>query len=452
MTWKSKAALPFAFLLGGMIGLLAWPCAIGLAPLALVALPFWGRRHWAAPFLSMLGYHLATTYGLIHGTDDFFPHAGLLLGLGFWSGSSLLFALPYLFYTPLSLWLSTITPKAVAAITTTVLLSAISTILPPLGLVGWTSPWIGALPGGWWAMLLVLLAVGFVGKNKLSIADIPAWILISVLLWGAFFLRDHLWLAGIVAVGFLVFSFALDTFPSATIFTIDVLHEGRLGAVIGCLLFATMLPHTAPKLPAHWTAINAKYGELSGLSYVEASMKLAPQVLHDFRHGSQVVLTPESIAGPWYVGTKAVWKPVLDYTASHHGKVALIGADIPNATGGLIDALVEMHDGKETILPDRIPVPFSMWHPWRPFQSFPMRVFGKPEIGQVGKTRIGYLICYEQLLMWPALGLIGEHMQVLLAPANDWWAEGTDIPAIQRASAKAWGNFLGVPVLFAVNR
>jgi apolipoprotein N-acyltransferase len=66
--------------------------------------------------------------------------------------------------------------------------------------------------------------------------------------------------------------------------------------------------------------------------------------------------------------------------------------------------------------------------------------------------RVGYLICYEQLLVWPALSLFHQHVQVLLAPANDWWAEGTDIPAIQRASAKAWGSFLGVPVLFAVNR
>ncbi|MEY2343215.1 conjugal transfer protein TraB [Acidithiobacillus sp. IBUN Pt1247-S3] len=400
---RKTVDLTAAFTAGAVIGALAWPHLIGLAPLVLVALPFWNRRHWAAPFLSMLGYHLATTYGLIHGTDDFFPTAGVGLGITFWTGSSLVFALPYLLYRPLFRWLSGSAwwRKAGAAMAITVLLSAVSTILPPLGLIGWTSPWIGALPGGWFTVIMTGMAVGWAG----SVADMPAF--------------PALWFAG-----------------------------ATLGLFVG-LLFG--VPRV-PALPAHWTAIDTRYGELTGLSYVEASMQMAPIVLRDFRHGSRVVLTPESIAGPWLPGTRAIWQPVLHYTATHKGKVALIGADIPLRDGGYEDALVQMQDGHETILPDRIPVPFSMWHPWRPRASFPMRVFGKPELATVNGKQAGYLICYEQLLMWPALGFIGHHLQVLLAPANDWWADGTDIPAIQAASARAWGAFFGLPVVRAVNQ
>ncbi|MEY2343174.1 conjugal transfer protein TraB [Acidithiobacillus sp. IBUN Pt1247-S3] len=402
---RKTVDLAAAFTAGAVIGALAWPHLIGLAPLVLIALPFWNRRHWLAPFLSMFGYHLATTYGLIHGTDDFFPHAGLVLGVAFWTGSSLLFALPYLLYRPLFSRLAgrqTGWPRlAGAAMVTTLLLSIVSTVLPPLGLIGWTSPWIGALPGGWVALIMTGMAVGWAG----SVADMPAF--------------PALWFAG-----------------------------ATLGLFVG-LLFGVP---KVPALPAHWTAIDTRYGELTGLSYVEASMQMVPKVLRDFRHGSRVVLTPESIAGPWLPGTRAIWQSVLQYTATHKGKVALIGADIPTTHGGYVDALVQMQDGEETILPDRIPVPFSMWHPWQPRDSFPMHVFGKPETAIVNGVHVGYLICYEQLLIWPALSLMGQHIRVLLAPANDWWADGTDIPASQATSARAWGAFFGVPVLRAVNQ
>jgi len=85
-----------SLLTGTLIGLIAWPHAIWLAPAVFLVLPLF--RTAAAPFLALLGYHLATTYGLIHGTAVFFPHAGLPLGIAFWVFSSLAFALPYWLY------------------------------------------------------------------------------------------------------------------------------------------------------------------------------------------------------------------------------------------------------------------------------------------------------------------------------------------------------------------
>ncbi len=411
-----------SLLFGALIGFLAWPHAVGLAPLVLVALPFWNRRHWVAPFLSMFGYHLATTDGLIHGTVDFFPHAGMVLGIAFWVFSSLAFALPYLLYRKLFAWMTgCFYPpyrdvyrtnwhepwwrQFIGGVAVTIVLSSVSTVLPPLGLIGWTSPWIGAIASGWWAIPLVLLAVGT--------AEIPLYFYPALALSGVL--------------------------------------------VLVALLFTFPHPHNA-SMPKGWVGIDTHFGELSGLSYVEASMKLVSVVLRELRTHS-VVLLPESIAGPWLPGTRAVWRPVLQYTARHPGKVVLVGADIPlrgarplRGAEGLSDALVAMQDGRETVLPDRIPVPFSMWHPWRKQNNFPMRVFGAPEVGTVDGVKVGYLICYEQLLIWPALALFCQHIRVLLAPANDWWAQGTTIPAIQHVSAQAWAYFLGVPVLFAVNR
>jgi hypothetical protein len=392
-------------LLGAIIGFLAWPHAIWLAPVALLLLSVVNRSHWLGPFLLMLGYHLATTWGLIRGTAVFFPHAGTALGLAFWSLSSLAFALPYLAYPYLVLYFR---GGGFGAVVATLVTSSVSTILPPLGIVGWTSPWIGALPFGWVGIVLILWMIFWVNQYRED---------------------DALARLG-VAIGFWVL-FALSVWSG---------------------IFPSTL-RTLPRPPAGWVGIDTRLGHLSStVSYVEASMDLVPKVLADLRAGDKLVLLPETVAGPWLPGTRAVWRPVIRWTRRHPGQTVLLGAAVPHGSGYL-DALVQIADGRQTILPDHIPVPFSMWHPWRRHGNFRMAPFSrKPESTEIDHRKAGYLICYEQLLMWPALDLYPQGIQILLAPANDWWARGTDIPAIQRASARAWAAFFGVPVIFAVNR
>ncbi|MBE7567653.1 conjugal transfer protein TraB [Acidithiobacillus sp. HP-11] len=432
----SRFAIPA--LLGALVGVLAWPHAIWLAPLALLLLPVLNKRSWMAPFCLMFGYHMATTYGLIKGTSVFFPHSGLFLGIGFWSLSSLAFALPYLAYPYIALYFrggglagGSLAGGGFGAVTATIITSAVSTILPPLGIIGWTSPWLGAVAAGPTGILLTILGIFALGYWERKNQDIPVRLL----------------MAGIVVFNLWLLGFA---FPA--------LAE-RVPAL------DDMMGHPLPTAPAGWVGINTHLGHLrSNLSYVDASMELAPKVLADLHAGDKVVLLPETLAGPWLPGTRAIWRPVIRWTARHPGQTVLLGADVP-LTGcephgrdlrpakGYLDALVKIQDGHQTVLPDHIPVPFSMWHPWHPRDSFRMAPFSrKPETTEIDGKKVGYLICYEQLLMWPALDLYPHGIQVLLAPANDWWARGTDIPAIQRASAKAWAAFFGVPVLFAVNQ
>lgn len=403
-------------LLGALTGFLAWPHAIWIAPLSLLLLPVMNRRFWLAPFSLMLGYHLATTWGLIKGTSVFFPHAGLLPGIAFWSLSSLAFALPYLAYPYIALYFR---GGGIGAVVATIITSAVSTILPPLGIIGWTSPWLGAITEGPAGILGVALGIFILGRWVHNAEDILDRIL-------------NLWL-WIFALGFALTALSVIT--------------SRLPELKGI----TGRPMSS--LPAGWVGINTNLGRLrSNLSYVEASMKLVPMVLSDLRAGDKVILLPETVAGPWLSGTRTIWRPVIRWTARHPGQIVLLGAAVPHVKGYL-DALVKIQGGHQTMLPDHIPVPFSMWHPWRPQGNFRMAPFsGEPETTEIDGKKVGYLICYEQLLMWPALDLYPHGIQVLLAPANDWWARGTDIPAIQRASAKAWAVFFGVPVLFAVNR
>lgn len=350
---KSAPVSGFAIpaLQGAMVGTLAWPHAIWLAPLALLLLPIVNKRHWLHPFLLMLGYHLATTYGLIKGTSVFFLHAGLFLGIGFWSLSSLAFALPYLAYPYITLYfrggglagggLAGGSPAGgspagggFGAVMATVITSAISTIFPPLGVIGWTSPWLGAVAAGPSGILLTILGIFALGRLTQKNQEILARLLV----------------VGFVVVALWLLPFA---FPA-------------LDAMMG---------HPLPTAPTGWVGINTDLGRLrSNLSYVDASMELAPKVLADLRSGDKVVFLPETVAGPWLPGTRAIWRPVIRWTARHPEPIVLLGADVPLANGYL-DALVKIQDGHQTVLPDHIPVPFSMWHPWRPQGSFRMTRF-----------------------------------------------------------------------------
>ena len=376
---------------GILIGAVAWPHAPVLAVLLILLLPVFRSRYLAA-----LGYYLSASVGLISGTATFFPHAGLALGMAFGVASAAVLALPYLIYD----WFirrfpAHIGPHLAGLVTVTVI-----NILPPLGVIGWTNPWVGSIEAGPAGPVLV----------------IGAFIVIVLLrIFGS-----HTWAPRVVA-----------------------------GVVTGIIAIC-QVPLPVPLVG--WVAIDTHHGLLKGpLTPIILSFHLRAVVLKKLSDPhTHVVILPESIVGYWLPGTAAVWQPVIQWTATHSRQTVLLGALVPKGRG-YADALLKIHGGHARILPDRIPVPFSMWHPWNPIESARMAVFGRREAVHVDGQKVGYLICYEQLLTLPELSLTFSPPEVLIGAANDWWAKGTNIPEIQRASLRAWARLWDVPVIDAVN-
>ena len=381
-----------SLLAGILIGAVAWPHAPVLAIMLILMLPVFRSRYLAA-----FGYYMSASVGLISGTATFFPHAGFVLGMVFWMASAVVLALPYLAYDGLiRRFPAQIGPHLAGLVTVT----AIS-ILPPLGVIGWTNPWVGSFEAGPAGPVLVIEA--FIG---------------IVLLLRVFGSRT--WGPRVVA-----------------------------GVVTG---FIVLCQVPLPAMPAGWIVINTHHGLLKGpMSPIIISFHLRAVVLKKLSDPhTHVVVLPESIVGYWLPGTAAVWLPVIQWTATHPQQTVLLGALVPEGRG-YADALLKIHAGHVRILPDRIPVPFSMWHPWNPIESARMAVFGRREAIHVDGRKAGYLICYEQLLTLPELSLTFSPPEVLIGAANDWWAKGTNIPEIQRASLRAWARLWGVPVIDAVN-
>ncbi len=90
-----------------------------------------------------------------------------------------------------------------------------------------------------------------------------------------------------------------------------------------------------------------------------------------------------------------------------------------------------------------MPVPGSMWQPWRLRFGDSGRArahfFANP-FSAVGDRQVAPLICYEQLIVWPALQSMLYDPDLILAVGNGWWTQGTSIVAIQHASAVAMGE------------
>lgn len=63
--------------------------------------------------------------------------------------------------------------------------------------------------------------------------------------------------------------------------------------------------------------------------------------------------------------------------------------------------------------------------------------FGLP---QPPGERAAVLICYEQLLVWPVVAAALDRPTLLVGIANDYWAVGTRIPAVQKGELRAWAQ------------
>ena len=73
-----------------------------------------------------------------------------------------------------------------------------------------------------------------------------------------------------------------------------------------------------------------------------------------------------------------------------------------------------------------MPVPFSMWRPGSDDGAIP--AWFSPQSAMIDGRKAAFLICYEQLLIWPPLVALSTDPDVLVGMSNDWWARDTNIP------------------------
>ncbi|MBB4243586.1 apolipoprotein N-acyltransferase [Rhizobium tropici] len=166
--------------------------------------------------------------------------------------------------------------------------------------------------------------------------------------------------------------------------------------------------------------------------------------------GARTIILPESSLGFWTPTVGRFWVRALRETDA----IVIAGAAVIDA-GGYDNVLVAISgDGARIVYRERMPVPGSMWQPWRALlgQSGGARAhFFENPVATAAGHRIAPLICYEQLIVWPVLHSMLEDPDLIVAVGNGWWTQGTSIVAIQRASVKAWARLFAKPIVFSFN-
>ncbi|MGX9182166.1 conjugal transfer protein TraB [Mesorhizobium sp. BHbdii] len=277
-------------------------------------------------------------------------------------------------------------------------IAAMLMAVPPFGIVGWAHP-------------LTAAGVLFPGWGWVGLAAAAAGLLVmTTKLWPA---------AAIASAGFWLWSAAF---------------------------------WTEPPLPDGFRGVDLEMGQSLGRDRtLERQHELIATVMPTDQHGVEKVVLPESALGFWTPSLERLWREAL----SGSGVTVIAGAAVIDPRG-YDNALVEISEQEAGVLyRERMPVPVSMWQPWRRLMGqgggARAHLFANPVVELAGR-RIAPLICYEQLVVWPVLQSMLHRPDVIVAVGNGWWTAGNSIVAIQHASTIAWARLFGLPLVFAFNR
>lgn len=273
--------------------------------------------------------------------------------------------------------------------------AAVVMSVPPFGIVGWAQPITAAgvlFPGwGWWG--LAAAATGLLAMTT------RVWPIAALALGGAFVWSAANW--------------------------------------------------TPPSLPRGWIGVDTNFGggrgEYAGLfQHRETIAAIAAAASHT------VVVLPEGAAGTWTPTVEQLWLRALDgHDVTVNAGAVVVGRE------GYDNVMMEIGEGRARVLYlERMPVPLSMWQPWRDLTDdgggAGAHFFSNPVVELAG-LRVAPLICYEQLLIWPVLQSALFSPDAIVATGNGWWTEGTNIVAIQKAAAIAWARLFDLPLVLAYN-
>ncbi len=221
--------------------------------------------------------------------------------------------------------------------------------------------------------------------------------------------------------------------------------------VLLCLGVWSAVTSIEPPRPEKWTGLDLRLGSSLGRgSDLEQHQALIGMVLAAVAEGARVVVLPENALGLWTPTVGELWRSRLRSL----DVMVIAGATVirPDGYDNVMVAIGA--NGARVVHRQRMPVPVSMWQPWRAWIGEPggarADLFGE-SIAMVGGRRIAPLICYEQLLVWPILQSMAHRPDLIVAIGNGWWTVGTHIAAIQQASSAAWARLFGLPFVVSFN-
>jgi hypothetical protein len=225
-----------------------------------------------------------------------------------------------------------------------------------------------------------------------------------------------------------------------------------LAVLVGASVAAHARFHRPPQDP-HIIAVNTRFGGPATRDILGSTLQGQETAMQRIAlvHPNTLVLFPESIIPTWTPTHDERWASTFAQLQARHTGL-LIGTTIPVAnTQANRNVLLSRGYTERLSYVQRVPVPLGMWHFGDKYNGFPL-MLRYPATIRIWDRRAGVLICYEQLLVWPALQTLSRNPDMLLAPSNLYWASGTIIPSVQHISAQDWADLWAIPLYEASNR
>ncbi len=208
---------------------------------------------------------------------------------------------------------------------------------------------------------------------------------------------------------------------------------------------------TDPKVIDGWRGVDLDFGASLGRDAGLARQRELTATARRFATGNvDIVLLPESALGSWTPTVERFWVDALKGTSL----TVIAGASVINAEGYDNVLVAITNKGGRVLYRERMPVPGSMWQPWRSWLGGTggarADFFANPVVELNGQN-LAPLICYEQLIVWPVLHSLMSDPDAIVAVGNGWWTAETSVIAIQRASTTAWARLFGKPLILSFN-
>lgn len=381
----------------GVLGAMAWsgwPLALALASFAPVLILTASTRRDAG--LRAAAYFAGATWPIVPAAAVFFgADAGALrvamMAIAFWLAVSALNAVP---------WMAG-SPERAGGRVAGVLLGLALAAAPPLALIGLASPLAGL---GWW----------WPGTG--------AW--------------------GVGAYAVLLSAFVAIPRPSVR------RSIGALAAI--AVVLANAWPGTPSLERASWAAVPTRQGSavrgVEGWSRDSGAVERLRRAVAASK--DRVLVLPESVFEHWNGSQDAFLRPLWRELAARD-RIVLFGVRRAEAATSHVENLVLIRGSEQGEYAQHLPVPVSLYR-FGARGSVPLRWRGS-YIAKAAGERVGLLICWEQLLVAPMLIIAGEKPDRLVGLSNLYFAKGTPVASIQRASIQSWARLFGIPWVHAVN-
>jgi hypothetical protein len=212
------------------------------------------------------------------------------------------------------------------------------------------------------------------------------------------------------------------------------------------LVFVSALAcgHYEPAPSVNWAGVSTRYGPLGGRTPAEEYDMAADAWSRAAATDADLVLFPEGVAGAWTASSASLWA----LEAQESETVWVVGAMKSNDQGRR-NGVGVVGQGEPYFWSQRLPAPIGMWAPWHA-RHVKSDLF-RPSVEVMQGRRAALLLCFEQFVAWPPFQSALEGAEVVLAPANLWFAHGTNLNAVREVTLKSWARLMGWTVVEAIN-